>query len=79
MTEGWRGDHDHGLYARVCDHGAVIVVDWNGGAGKESAAASAAESRQNDSLDAMKEVLDIAATMAADSNEANSQVRWRWM
>jgi hypothetical protein len=79
MTEGWRCDHDYGLYARVCDHFSVIGVNWNSGTGKESAAASAAEGRQYDSLDVMKKVLDVAVAMAADSNEADSQVSWRWM
>lgn len=77
MTEG-RWCHNHnGLYARIFDHCTVIVVDRNPRARKPLTTASAADGRETDSWNILQQMLDIAAAMAADSDEPNSKFLWR--
>ena len=73
MTEGRRCHNHNGLYARICDHRAVIVVNRNLRIGKPLATASAADGRESDSGNIVPQVLDIAAAMAADSDEPDSK------
>ena len=76
MTERGRGHSHDGLYAWVCDHRAVIVVNRNLRAGKHIAAAFSADGRKRDSRNVPQQVLDIAAAMAANSDETNSNILW---
>ena len=73
MTEGRRcHDYDR-LHPRICNHCAVIAVHGYVGAGECAAAASAAESGQDDARHIVYEMLDVTAAVSADADEAYSQ------
>jgi hypothetical protein len=77
VTQRRRCDDYDRLHARVCDHRAVIVVDWNFRPRRQPSTAPAADGGKSDSGKIVQQMLHISAAMTADTDEADSDVCWQ--